>query len=620
MRAAPNAKTGTTAVRQRISLRFTVFASIGSVIFASARVPSVASFRARYCNAKPPGSTGARAASEINHAGAAFWQPVRRLALSPGAIVLTLLGVVNLLGGLALGAPGAVSTRTALEALFANFAPFAWALVLWASTNPARHPRGATANAACLGVVACGALALGTLACVGYQLLVAPTNVNPWLYLSGVGFIAWSTLQLAALTASVQAILGKRRLGAAAAGALALGANLLFEHPLVRFGAPMGAYSEVAGYEPELPRRIAAGLYWSGWCALLLVGGERSRRRRAFGHDALAIWFGAVICALSAAWLLRHQPPDERAAAIDQYQALPRPLITRLDVAVDFDHAERRVSSRGALVVRNAHNAAIAMLRFNVPARVSIRRLALTGTRATSSDSVRSYRLNRPLEPGETLKIAFDLRWQEPRYAPAPKILATSAAIAMGELVPQLLGRDPARDPADADPRVDLRVLLSTDLHRQAIAPGRPIEAWRENGRQFYRYRSETPVSLRANLHSGRYETTTIHWRQMTVSAHHRPACDHCAPLLLALAKEQLDRSAPPAGHRQRWYHVVEAHDYRPIARPLSLLAFGWRRVGAFEPPAEAVPTGVLTVSERLESGARNERQSASGARGLRPP
>ena len=602
MREAPNAKTGITAVRQSTFLRFTVFASIGRVIFASARVPSVANLRARYCNAKPPGSADARAAAENNHAGAAFWQPVRRLALSPGAIGLTLLGVANLLGGLALGAPGAVSTRTALEALFANFAPFAWALVLWASTVPARTPRGATANAACLGVVACGALALGALSCVGYQLLVAPTNVNPWLYLSGVGFIAWSTLQLAALITSVQAILGKRHLGAAAAGALALGANWLFEHPLIRFGAPMGAYSEVAGYEPELPRRIAAGLYWSGWCALLLVGGERLRRRRAFRHGALATWFGAVICALSAAWLLQHQPPDERSAAIDQYQAMPRPLITRLDVAVDFDHVERRVSSRGALVVRNAHNAAIAMLRFNVPERISIRRLALTGTRVASSDSVRSYRLNRPLEPGETLKIVFDLRWQEPRYAPAPKILATRAAIAMGELVPRLLGRDHA----DEDPRVDLRALLSTDLRHQAIAPGRPTEAWRENGRQFYRYRSETPVSLRASLHSGRYETTTIRWRQVTIAAHHRPACDHCAPLLLALAKEQLDLSSTPTSHRQRWYHVVETHDHRPIARPLSLLAFGWRRVGAFDLHAEAALTGVLTVSERFGFGARN--------------
>lgn len=512
-------------------------------------------------------------------------------ATTTGAcLALLALGLANLLGGLALGAGAAASTRTMLEAVHANFGPFGWAMLLCACAAVGGPGRGPFAVAGALCGVALGGLTIAGLLCVCYQ-AARGAVIEPALYLHGLYFnLACPALHLAGLAACAQTLARRPWLGVAIAAALHLGLNVAFDHPLLAFGAPVSPWSEMNGYGPFLWPHLIAGIYWTAWTALLLIGAECWRRRRASRNLLVAAWVAAVLCALSGAWTVRNTPPEPTPAR-PMSATGAQPTYTRLDLDVEFEPGRHRIRSRGAAVVASQHNAAIPVLRFAFDAGVTVHRLRLTGERLENSHPRhRSYRLNRPLAPKETLKITFDIELADHPFDRRQRIFANGASAALADLVPPL--------GSATDVAVALRIRVGTSLDQIAVAPGRPTGQWSENGRRFFAFEADAPVPLLARVHSGRYATVRAAWRGVAINVYHHPAHARRVPSAVRLAERKLSGWAADGAYPHRWLHLVEAPDYRAIARPPSLLAFGWSGAPAAAADVPRLRTGMWAYSE----------------------
>ena len=502
---------------------------------------------------------------------------------------LLALGLANLLGGLALGAGDAPSTRIMLEAIHANFAPFGYAMILCASAALARMRRGLFATAGTLCAIALGGLTAAGLLCVCYQ-AIRGAVIEPIHYLHGLYFnLAWPALHLAALSACAQTISRRPWMAVAATATLFAGTNLAFDHPLLAFGAPVSPWSNMNGYGPHFAPHLVAGIFWTAALIVLLLAIECLHNKRLARHSLPGIWVATVICLLAGAWTLRNTAPNKPATPHPPAPG-PHPTYTRLDLEIDIDAQQHRIRSRGAAVLANHHDAAIPVLRFVFDKRVTVHRLRLTGERTETNPPYRhSYRLNRPLAPKETLKITFDIERADHPFDPRQQILANGASAALADLIPPL--------GAATNPPVALRVRIATSLEQIAIAPGRRTGEWAENGRRLFAYQTEAPIPLRAHIYSGRYATARTVRQDVAIHIHHHPAHAWRLPSLVRLAENQLSGALAGGGYAHRILHMVETPDYRPIARPPSLLALGWRDATStmnVPPP----PSGVWAYSE----------------------
>ena len=525
-----------------------------------------------------------------------------RLGARPTSLALVGLGLANLAGALALDPSGAGGARAGLEALHANFTPFAWALIVWAAANtrPGARP---VESAAALTLLGFGALTLAGIVAFAHQFALAPAHaapLEPMRYLHGVLLnIGWPTAQLATLLAASGALTRKRWVGVAVATTAALALNLLCEHPLLAVGAPVGVRSDMNGYGPALPAHLAAGGGWTGCAVLMLVAAEWRHGRRPSPGMGAAAWLAFCAAALAAAWLLN----DHARRATLNTVATPAPAwpaYRRGELLVEFDPHAHRIRSRGVLILANTGGASVPVLHLGLRQGTEVRRLAMTGELTSTAPLRRSYRLNRPLEPKETLKIAFDFSW-----ADAETILANGASACLADLVP-LPGGAAATGPRTTTAPCPqslaewhgasipaLRLRIGTAIDQIAIAPGEPTGAWKENGQAFFEYTPAGTVPLSATVHSGRYATADTAWRGVTIHAHHHPAHAHLAARMLAHGAAALAASAAP--QTGRWLHVVEVPDHTPLHRPPTLLGFP-RRVPT--PPPTTPTTGVLRYSE----------------------
>ena len=240
------------------------------------------------------------------------------------------------------------------------------------------------------------------------------------------------------------------------------------------------------------------------------------------GHQvrrvATAAWVAAVLCGMLGAWTLRNdgdalglqdRNPQGWAAAYERtygYLAgLPQPRPSRIELALDIFPEEQRLRSRGSVVVRNETPVNIPELHLTAPQRSISITFRVPGEVLAMQERLplRSYRLRRPLEPGETLRLRFQLEVDLAR--PGTERLALQPS----EFLPHI-GYDPSLEldnararrrhglPAtDSPPKPNgpetpvlthLRTTVSTATQHVAVAPGALTRQWREDGRAFHEH------------------------------------------------------------------------------------------------------------------------------------
>ena len=520
------------------------------------------------------------------------------------------LGHVNLVAGLVFGTDW-LPTFVALDIIYANFAVALWVVAVYVGSQPPSAPfgRGIAAKlfALAIAVAAMLAGAGATAAAVQFWHGTAPVDVP--LYAAGLGAnLGVSTLHLVALTVAMQAIIGRQWLAAGATASVWIGTNLAFEHPLLRFGAPINPASGMNGLEPFVASGVALHIYWSGCCVVLLAAARRIAGHRADGAPAplplgpnafAVVWTAAVAWVVSGGWILHNAnigDPLEAARGTQPGSAFPydapQPDYSRLDLAIQISPLERILTSHGSAIVVNRLDVPIPELHFGVPRDLEVVALAMTGEFAGFDETTgcHRYRLNRPLEPKETLKIRFDLKWTGSGFGDArepPRLLENGAFVSTAEVVPAL-GCANGPHPFRTAPPVVYRARISTSLDQIAVTAGTLVRAWKENGWSFFEYEPEGPIPPLTTIHSGHYaiqrEVRDDRLFEVFYHPKHRNNVDQ---MIEAGRAAVVKRSEPETG--QGTVRIVEVPEYRPF-RCLGFLgirAAGTRRGRACPVPAD---------------------------------
>ena len=508
------------------------------------------------------------------------------------------LGLCSLGLGLALESDRPPTTRFMLEAIEWYFGLFVGLAVIVGNAvlRPVGPGHRVLARFVALALLAMACWSAAGLAAMAFQSLHGQKRE---LALYAVGLyinLGWNTLHLAALAVFVQAATRRRWLAAAATTAIYAASNLTFEHPVLRFGAPVLVWSDMNGYGQARNWQLAAGLYWTAICTLLLVAAHflaRQRtqwRRRLSQNTGATAWAPLVIAATVASWVLLNNAPTLDHPRDDA----PAPSYSRLDLGVDIFPTHLDLTSGGKAVVVNRHDVAIPDILFTLPKPLVFIDLSLTGELLEDGPNWRRYRLNRPLEPQETLRFDFQAHWPAaslPSLNDESKLHANGTSLRIADLVP-MLGE------GGETGTVPLRIRIGTALDQVAVAPGPMTRTWKEEGRRYFEYSRPQPTALAATLHSGRYEVALTPCGDGQIEIHLHPPHEGAAPRLLTAAHEAMRCTRET--NRRNWTRIVETPDYARSTAP-------WRRFSGTEGPAPsarlaqevvAAPAGILSYSE----------------------
>lgn len=529
--------------------------------------------------------------------GALLWYALARPLRRWPVPVLLGLAFANLGAALLLHpADVALATRIAVDMVHAHFAPLLGAALVCAgaSLGPGRFGVALAIRAAALSIVAFGALALAVLAAALAQGWRGDAAVDAAAYVLGIfPGLGLHLAQLAALVVFGQA-LRRGWAGAAATAAIYVAVAVLpaasgVDHPLLRFGGPLLPWSDMAGFGPFLPGWIAATGAWSAVAVLLLTAARllaMPRRRAGWGTlraTASVAWAAAVLGAVAGGWLLANDgeaPP----AGIVQTAAEPQPRYARLTLDLEIYPRQRRVTVRGVAILAQEAQAQTAELHLGLPAGLMLEDIEVTGERLPSPPRTAHFRLARPLEPGERLRLAFAgvlAAAPLPRLTDRPRLLANGTAFALADVVPALGGAAAATEEARLQARV------GTSIEQAVVAPGESVGRWKEEGRSYFEFRTARAVLLAATIHSGRYLRLASQGSGIVafVQANHRRLGE------ALLARVDVDPEGDPFAGGQRF---VEVPDFRrAFAAPLPR----WGRLGAasFALPSAA---GIVPISE----------------------
>ena len=504
------------------------------------------------------------------------------------------MGLVNLAAGLILGTDW-LPTFVALDITYANFAWVPWTTAVYLASQPPRAPFGAGITAK---VLASAIMAGATLTAAGFvamavQLWRGAAPIDWPQVLAGLyANLGLGSLHLALVAAAMQAILGDKWLSMSATATVWIGMNLGFDHPLLRIGAPINPASGMNGFGPFVASDVAAGIHWTGFCIVLLATGVWVAARRSanaagpkpgpLGPNAFAVvWTATVAWVVSGAWILHNASLGEdpqidgnaEVAGIDP----PQPVYTRLALDIVISPLERALASRGTAIAVNSLDVPIPKLYLGIPPALDVVSLRMTGELVETGETgaCHIYRLNRPLEPKETLMVEFDLKWSTKGFAYPPattRLLENGTFVSTADIVPAL-GCATGSHPLRTAPPVAYRARISTSLDQVAVTAGTLTGAWKENGWSFFEYEAQGPISPLTTIHSGHYaiQREVRDGRLFEVFYHpgHRENVDRMIDAgRVAVAK----RPKPETG--QGLVRIVEVPDYQPFRR-LGFLGIG---------------------------------------------
>jgi ABC-2 type transport system permease protein len=496
----------------------------------------------------------------------------------------------------------------------------------------------------------------GVLAASGVvaQLALGGAEIEPDLYLSSFfGFQLADHLLFAVLALAIHAVADQRHLASLAGvlAYLAIGQAPRFgvEHNLLIYGGDPGwAHSDMAGFGPFVGPFAWFKLYWAAWAALLGVlallawrrgagtgvhARVRVARARLTRRVSLAAGGAAALVVATGGFLFHNtnvRNPYRTADAAEareaeyerrygRFEHAPQPWLVGMRLHVDLRPERRSVAVRGSYRLVNRTARAIDSVHLSaIPypgATLSAVRFDRAATPVLRDDTLgyRIYRLDRPLAPGDTLRMAFDARLAPNGFENrGMKTLNTAVEedgtyLEMFRLLPaigyqhELQGLSspaarlrqglPPRPVAAAadDPRglrrprsaphadwIAFEATVTTAPDQTAVLPGTLVRTWTAGGRRWFHYRADAPVLPSIALASARYAERRGRWSGGDVRLLHHPAHAWNAARTMEATRAALEYHGAefgPLPHRA--YTVMEIPGYDGTfgrAHPASLV------------------------------------------------
>ncbi len=389
-----------------------------------------------------------------------------------------------------------------------------------------------------------------------------------WYVLPG----AWDMLLIAALAIFVQALSPHKAVGWGIMLIFMMWQQLnpIVEHNLLTFGGKPGMpLSDMNGAGSFWIGAWTFRLYWGAFAFLLLVaahvlwrrGSEtrlkprlaRARGRMAgapgrFAGVALLTFVAAGAYAFYNTNILnayQSQSAGESDAVeyekkFGKYIDMPQPMIVEMVLDVALYPEQGRAETRGTYRLRNATRESIAEVHLRTFGDdLELMSTTMPGARVILDDAkfgYRIFRLNRPVQPGEELSLAFTTRFRlrgfrnqitstrlvengtflnesqlTPRLGAAragmlqDRALRRKYGLADIALVPKLEDSTATAKPAVGRGWAKTDITVSTSADQVPLAPGNKVSDVVAGGRRVARFVSGAPIHPRFAIQSARY-------------------------------------------------------------------------------------------------------------------
>ncbi len=335
-----------------------------------------------------------------------------------------------------------------------------------------------------------------------------------------------------------------------------------FGHPLWRpLATPLMQPDHYWGFEGSLAGYMPYLLFWAAMClAALSIGIFAFHRNMAFAQvrwrsimrSPLLVIFAVLIGA--AIWQgktihnnLRSEgllvSAEQRAAQRAGYERIysvwaqkPQPAVAMVRSLVDIYPDENRVHLRTTIQLVNRTAQPIEQVLIGRGPSVGPATLSFEGASVLHADQAlgqQIFKLDRPMQPGESANLRFEIQLDQSGFAPAsmPLVLRPSFSSVPAYAILPVVGfrreltlRDPAarrsqglpelrltlpsllrQTPAAgsvADNEAVIETIISTKRAHSAIAQGELIRKWQQGGRDFYHYRTSGPIRNMAAFYS----------------------------------------------------------------------------------------------------------------------
>ena len=425
---------------------------------------------------------------------------------------------------------------------------------------------------------------------VAAQALLGHTDFQAGLYLKAVmgGQLA-EYLIFVPLALAVHAVVNQKYVGHLAAMmvyvVIVLAPTFGIDHSLFIYGAGPGlSYTAMRGYGPTVGPWLWFKLYWAAWALLLLVGARlfwvrgresgarvrrlEARRRLGGGTRTVAVLAMALVIALGSfvfyntnvlnAYHSSDEIEEIRAEyerRYRQYRDAPLPEITGARLRVEISPATGSAEIAGSFRMVNRSGGPIDTLHVTVVPGVETRSLVFDrpATRIPTDDAFphRIYQLRDPLQPGEELRMEFEVAADPRGFAEDGASLAVTRDATMFDVrgwLP-LLGYQADREltsPADrrehglpprpfipplsdVETRVDrgpgvvLETVVGTDPDQVAVAPGSLHRSWEAEGRRWFHFVTDGPIGSEWTIASAAYDVREVAWEDVDVRIYHHP-------------------------------------------------------------------------------------------------
>ena len=411
------------------------------------------------------------------------------------------------------------------------------------------------------------------------QVLMGYTNFDLGLYtrvLFGLQLTEYGLFALLALV--VHVVVDQKYIGHLVAVIafifIALASLFGIEHNGLIYGAAPGwSYTEMSGFGPSLEPWLWFKAYWAAWALLLAIvgrllwarGRERglkvrlqlARRRLSQGTALTAGIAGVLILVLGGFIFYNTNVLNEYHTSSEikgmqaayekhysRYANVPQLSLTATNLQVEIFPVQRSVDISGTYYLVNRTTVAIDSIHLATAPRVETRTFAFSrpATPVLTDEALhhRIYKLQQPLQPGDTLRLAF-------RVSVAPKgfresgvdasVVGNGSFFNVKDWLPALgyqRGREliiagdrreqglPSRPVIaslyDVEARkrhsegATFQAVVGTHKDQVAVAPGVLRRTWREGNRRYFHYATDGPIAGEHYFFSANYAVHEAQW------------------------------------------------------------------------------------------------------------
>ena len=399
---------------------------------------------------------------------------------------------------------------------------------------------------------------------------------------------------------------------------------------LVYGSDPGWVWSDLNGLAPFIEGIVWFKLYWAAWALLFALlaslfwvrGRELGLRRRlALARQRLQ---GPALCAAAIALTLivtlgafvfyntnivnDVRSPDDIAADKAGYERkykrfadAPEPSLFAARMNVELYPSEGAAEIKGTFWLVNRTDRPIDSL--HVLPSMAVETGAMTfdrRARLVTNDSVLRYRiyaLERPLAPGDSIAMTFELshRPRGFRNAGAATDVTPNGAYIEGTWLP-VLGYQPGREVTDEQKRrelglpprtlppsagdvetrsgtsavqlVDVETFIGTEPRQTAVTPGTLVREWTENGRRYFHYRTDEPIRYGGAVLSAEYAVRRDTANGVALSVYYHPTHDVNVDRMIRSMRASLAYYGEQFGpYQYKELRIVEFPRYASFAR-----------------------------------------------------